>query len=318
MNLKFKINKIGLGLSATMAVLSLFVSPFAVPAMAQDMPILGTRYLVTNLNRDGGQWKKSTTAQPGDVLEFDVELHNTTVGTDAINPRVNVTTTMGEFTNGTSTNHYKADNASEVGDQVQLTMTQPSSLGYMQGTTVLFYDQNGDGNMEFNNTPVADGIAQGGFALPGGVQHGCNSYIARLTFEMRVSGTPTATPTPTPSPTVTPTPTPTPVVTATPTPTPGTGGNTTIINNNENKNKNENNINITNTNGGTPVVTTASVPTKTPETGPDVLGLATMFGAAPLGVVMSRYGRGRLTIKKKDEDLNSIANDLVKTRNGQA
>lgn len=45
--------------------------------------------------------------------------------------------------------------------------------------------------------------------------------------------------------------------------------------------------------------------------------MATMFGAAPLGFVLARYGRGRIITSKKEEDLREIANDLVRSRKGK-
>ena len=64
-------------------------------------------------------------------------------------------------------------------------------------------------------------------------------------------------------------------------------------------------------------VTTAAVPAKQPETGVGVLGLATMFSAAPVGLALSRFGRGRVTTGKKEENLGGIAKGLVELRHGK-
>jgi len=58
----------------------------------------------------------------------------------------------------------------------------------------------------------------------------------------------------------------------------------------------------------------ATVPTKQPETGAGVLGLATMASAAPLGVILSRYGRGRMIAGKKEEELAETACEVFKNR----
>ena len=333
-------------------------------ACAAAQPHLTARYLVTNLNRDNGNWKHDTSAQPGDILQFYVELHNTEVGTVANNPKVKVTVTQGEYTNGSSFAVYTADNANNTAtDKVNLNLSQVGHIGYMQGTTRLWWDPNGDGVFDYSNTPVSDGIAAGGLSLPGGAMNGCNKYIAQVSFRARVvSNQPTPTPTPTPTPVVspsptprvTPTPTPTPVVSPSPTPvvtptpvvspTPTPQGQVScpagfnqqvngnvivcVQNNNNNENTNNNNnsqdqsqemennqtVNITNS---VPTATVAgvSVPLKTPETGVGVLGMATMFSAAPIGLALARYGRGRLVSHKKDEeDLMEIANSLVTKR----
>jgi len=63
--------------------------------------------------------------------------------------------------------------------------------------------------------------------------------------------------------------------------------------------------------GGT---STVKVPVKTPETGVSVLGLTSMFGAGPVGLFLSKFGRGKLAVKKREESLGEIANDLSKNR----
>ena len=42
-----------------------------------------------------------------------------------------------------------------------------------------------------------------------------------------------------------------------------------------------------------------------------------MFSAAPLGLVLSRYGRGRVATGRKEENLAGIAKGLVESRQGK-
>ena len=115
---------------------------------------------------------------------------------------------------------------------------------------------------------------------------------------------PTASPTPSPSPLPSPSPSPVPQ-----------GGQ-------EQKQKQETNVNVKveqkQENNQTVNVTgqvagVSTVPVKQPETGPGVLGMASVAGAGPLGLLLARYGRGRI-VGKKDEDLTSIASAIVTDR----
>lgn len=111
---------------------------------------------------------------------------------------------------------------------------------------------------------------------------------------------PSVSPTTSPSPTVTPIPTPSPAVT--PSPSPATGGDTNVNNNSNNQSQDQDNnqtVNINVSNSGS--VQGASTITESPETGVSVLGMASMFGAAPFGFILSRYGKGRIAKKKEDQ-----------------
>ena len=105
------------------------------------------------------------------------------------------------------------------------------------------------------------------------------------------------------------------------------GGNVSVntntnTNTNENKNKQvqkqENNQtveitqNVTQTTAAPAVA--AAVPTKQPETGSGVLGLALSLGAAPLGLLMARFGRRRKIGAREEKSLSEIAYDLVEQR----
>lgn len=284
----------------------LFLSLKSVSAGSPNLTLL---YLGNNNNDSSDSWDHDVTLTSGQQVQLYAEIHNTNVPSTANNVKVKATLPSGTFTDGSSTATLTADNASSVSDSVALHITGGGQLNYVPGSTVLTWDPNGDGNYEYNLTPVADGIVDGGFTLPSGL-NGCNQYIAQVAFLAQVTG-----PSPTPSPT--PTPSPSPTVAPSPSPTPAAGGD----NNNNNNNNNDIDIDIdnnqtqtVNVSGG---VTTASVPVKQPETGVGVLGMTAMFGAAPLGLALSRYGRGRLMTTRKEEDLAEIANGLVNTRRGK-
>ncbi|KKR63997.1 MAG: hypothetical protein UU05_C0057G0004 [Candidatus Curtissbacteria bacterium GW2011_GWA1_40_47] len=261
----------------------LFLSLKSVSAGSPNLTLL---YLGNNNNDSSDSWDHDVTLTSGQQVQLYAEIHNTNVPSTANNVKVKATLPSGTFTDGSSTATLTADNASSVSDSVALHITGGGQL-----------------------TPVADGIVDGGFTLPSGL-NGCNQYIAQVAFLAQVTG-----PSPTPSPT--PTPSPSPTVAPSPSPTPAAGGD----NNNNNNNNNDIDIDIdnnqtqtVNVSGG---VTTASVPVKQPETGVGVLGMTAMFGAAPLGLALSRYGRGRLMTTRKEEDLAEIANGLVNTRRGK-
>lgn len=114
-----------------------------------------------------------------------------------------------------------------------------------------------------------------------------------------------------------------------PSPTPSTcetcGGSTntnTITNTNENnqEQKQENNqtVNVTVSQPEVEGVETVAVPVKQPETGVSVLGLASMFGAGPAGLLLARHGRGRLERSKEEENLAKIGRNLVFRRGRKA
>ena len=129
---------------------------------------------------------------------------------------------------------------------------------------------------------------------------------------------PTASPTPSPSPSPSPSPLPSP----SPSPEPEGGQGQDQEQGQEQKQKQETNVNVKveqkQENNQTVNVTgqvagVSTVPVKQPETGPGVLGMVSVAGAGPLGLLLARYGRGRI-VGKKDEDLTSIASAIVTDR----
>jgi len=112
-----------------------------------------------------------------------------------------------------------------------------------------------------------------------------------------------------------PSPSPSPTPVATPTPVPQGGQDQGQSQ--EQKQKTEVNVNVEQNqtvNVTAPAVAgTSTVPVKQPDTGVGVLGMASMAGTAPLGFLLARYGRGRITAKK-EENLSEIALGLTKKR----
>ncbi len=278
-------------------------------ASAQGTPNLTVKYLGTNNDVASDPWSHNVTLNAGQHIGFYAEIHNTNVPTTANNVRIKVNLPSAS---GVSTATVSADNATSVSDSVTVTVNGGGQLQYIPGSTHMTWAPDGNtANPQFNGTQMSDDIISGNGLLIGN-QNGCNNFVIQLSFMAVVTGpspspspTPSVSPTPSPTPTVTPTPTPA----VTPSPTPG------IVNenNNTNNNTNNNNINITNTNNSTPQVLAASAPVSQPKTGVGVLGMASMFGAGPIGLFLSRYGRGRL-VSKKEEDLSQSATSIYSER----
>ena len=132
------------------------------------------------------------------------------------------------------------------------------------------------------------------------------------------SPSPSATPSPSPSPSPGPVQSPSP----TPNPSPGPEGGqgqdqkqdqeVNVNVNVEQKQENNQTVNVT-----VPAVQAAAVttvPVKQPETGAGVLGMVSVAGAGPLGLLLARYGRGRIVGKKEEESLSEIGFNLTEKR----
>ena len=292
-----------------LAVLTAFVLTFSglflnlTAATASETPNMTVKMVANDDNDspDAG-WQHNLNTQGGHRVSFTVEIHNTVFGTEAQDVNVTVGMPSGVSNSLNIPVTVTTSNANTVSDSVTLNVNPASEIKFVHDSTRLYWDRDGDGEREFNNTPLIDGIADGGITL--GSQKGCNDYIIQLTFAAElVEGQPQPTPTPTP--------------------TPAPAVNITNENNNTNTNNNNVNVSVNNTNSAPatqvvqPTVAGAKAPAKTPETGPGVLGMASMFGAAPFGVMLSRYGRGRL-IGRREEELGEIASELVSKRSNKA
>lgn len=115
--------------------------------------------------------------------------------------------------------------------------------------------------------------------------------------------TPSVKPSPTPSPSVTPSPTPSPTPTVVPSPTPTTGGNSQEQSQTQTNNQT---VNVT----VTGQVAGVKTPTVQPETGVSTLAFATMFGAAPFGILLRRFSK----TAKREESLAEFASTIVREK----
>ena len=275
-----------LSLAAALLVAGGVFAVNAASALA-DSPHLTVRALINNLNDspDAG-WVSNVDIRRGQRVQVYAELHNTQVGTTANNAKVRVAMPANGSSSGNFQVELSADNANTAASAVSVSAPNAVEYRYVNGSTRLTWNQDGEGAKEFDNTQVADGIAAGGYTL--GNQNGCNNYIAQISFMVDVLG---------------------PEVSPSPSPTPAVGGQeqdqdqdqdqsqNQEQNNNQttnvdvnNTNNNENNVNIT-VEKQNVETSNGKVPTEQPETGLPIAASAAMFGGAPVGLwIQKRLG----------------------------
>lgn len=148
------------------------------------------------------------------------------------------------------------------------------------------------GNMTVADVYVHAGDGQTVYKLPNaGFDYSVNSNSATVVLTTHkhniswigivcreTSSTPSPTPSPSPSPSATPSPTPTP----TPTPCTNCTG--------QEQHQEQNNTQTVN----------VIVPQVLPATGIGVLGMTAIFGGGPLGLMLAKYGRGRMSAKREE------------------
>ncbi len=105
---------------------------------------------------------------------------------------------------------------------------------------------------------------------------------------------------------------PTPTPSSSPSPTPVAGG-TGSNNNNQSQSQTQNNNQTVNVTVDQSALG-AKAPTKQPETGISVLGLVSAFSAAPFGLMLSRFGKGKSVFRRKEE-LGKFALETFSGRN---
>lgn len=282
-----------------------------------DSPHLTVRALINNLNDspDAG-WVSNVDIRRGQRVQVYAELHNTQVGTTANNAKVKVTMPANGSSSGNFQVEYIADNANTAASAVSVSAPNAVEYRYVNGSTRLTWNQDGEGAKEFENTQVADGITAGGYTL--GNQDGCNNFIAQISFMVDVLG-PEVSPSPSPSPV------------PSPSPTPGVGGQeqdqdqdqdqNQEQNNNQttnvdvnNTNNNENNINITVEKQKEEERSKGKVPKEQPETGLPIAASAVMFGGAPAGLwIKRRLGKGVIDAGSEVSEA-SFVSEIFKSR----
>jgi hypothetical protein len=129
---------------------------------------------------------------------------------------------------------------------------------------------------------------------------------------------PTPSPTEEPSPEVSPSPEsspspwldPSPSPDTSPTPQPSPSATPTTIIEVHQKQENNQTVNV-----NTGEVLAVKTPAVQPETGAPVLGFAAVASAAPIGLLLAKFGKGKMAAKKREEEtLSSFAHGLVKSR----
>lgn len=307
---------------STMVLGGLALNLSAAFATNDPQPNLTVRHLGVRGGDSG--WTENVNLNQGDEVHFYAEIHNTVVGSRADNVTLTAAVTGGTFTDGTSTATASANNASSASDTINIHINGGGQLQFVPNSTRVTWDVNGDGNKEYNNTFVAGNPFNG---LLIGDQDGCNQYIIQVGWSARVVGGTQPSPSPSPTPSVSPSPTPTPVASPTP---PPSGGNNQDQDQEQEQDQEQNqdvdvnveqnnNQTVNITNPAPPAVAGVKVPLKQPETGVSVLGLASMAGAAPVGLALSRFGRGRVVGKKDEEEtLGEFAKGLIGNRSGKS
>jgi len=303
-----KLVKIGWRTGLTsLVVISLFLGGLALnlSSVFATSPNLTINYLVAN--NGIGTFGDNVTVNAGETITLYAGIHNTNVPTTAENIKFQANLPS---TSGTSTATVSADNHGPVSDSVQITVNG-GVLEYVAGSAQMTWDEDGDGTKEYNGTTISDDIVGGGLVL--GNQQGCNAYVIQISFQARVVEEVEPSPSPTPSPTPEPSPTPTPPVCT------DCGGDQDQEQEQEQDQDQNVEVNVEQNNNQTvnitapPAVAGVKIPVKQPETGVSVLGLAGMAGAAPLGLALTRFGKGRV-IGKKEESLNEFVNGIVNKR----
>ena len=173
-----KIWKTGLAIlvAATLSIGGLFLS--LPKTSAHGSPVMTTRMLVSDVDNPADGWQHNLNSQGGHTVKFYIEIHNTIVGTNTHNVRARVSLPGGVSQTLSVPLTVSADNAASVSDTDTIHVVSPASGGrieYIPGTTRLTWDENGDGTLDYNQTPVPDGITSGGIRI--GDQSGCNEFI---------------------------------------------------------------------------------------------------------------------------------------------
>ena len=236
-------------------------------------PNLSVVHKVKNLTK-GGDFAATVNASAGDELQYYLEIHNINSPSTAQNINVKVNLGQGNLTQSQSAATISSSNASSASATATVNISPQANLSFTGGSTVLYWDWNGDGTWDYYNTAWgSNDIIGSGINLTQPL-YGCYSYILQMYFKVKVNAIPTITPTPTPTPVPTGTPTPTPTLPAGVTPT----------------------ITPTPTRGPTPTVT--PTPAVLPKTATPIEGMLSLLtiglGASVLGFGLKRLVGGYL------------------------
>lgn len=161
---------------------------FALPkTFAHGSPNMTAKMEVSEVESAGSGWQHSLTTQGGRTVKFYIEIHNTVVGSQAHDVKAQVTFPGGVSQSLTIPLSVSTTNANTANDTDIITVVpNRGSISYVAGSTRLTWDQNGDGTLDYNQTPLPDGIVGSGIRI--GDQSGTNEFIIRLNFLARIEG----------------------------------------------------------------------------------------------------------------------------------
>jgi len=161
-----------------LSVLALVCLPAV--AAASLSPVLDTASLYQIANTSlSADWGTSTSADPGQTLTFLVHIHNTVYNTTANNVNVQVVLPTGPVTSYTSRVLESADNASSIAGTTSFTVSSPSTIDYIPGSTVL-YDHNDKVIGTLPDTITTSGVTVGNI-------QGCYNYEEWIMFKAKVN-----------------------------------------------------------------------------------------------------------------------------------
>lgn len=300
-------------------------------------------HLGTNLSESPDEdWSHSVSADDDDFVQLFGEL-STNGETEAKEVTIKFEIPSGK-SGGTTTKLIASSTTEGVDSKSEKVVWNwrgaSCQLVFVGGSASAKVDRNRNDEVDDNdeldiNGPIADDIVGAGvnFGLlsDGSVQVNFKAKVECDDEQSPPNPTPSLSPSPTASPNSSPL--------ASPSQSPVVGGTTVVnnttnntnINNNENKSENKVEVKVENnptqtqtqtatTSGGvTPAVAGAATSSAAlkgqPETGVGVMGMATLFGAAPFGFMLTRFGRGRVMVPAKTrEELGKFASGLFQTR----
>ena len=145
-------------------------------------PNLTVKHLSANSAHPADGWADTTTAAPGDALQFYIEVHNTNVPSVAKNLTVRVDSPNGEGDSLTSLVTADVANATAVADSTTVNFSAPAKWTVRSEAMQISWDRNGDGVLDYNRFiwPNDDLFSSEGLNL--GELGGCNPYIVQISF----------------------------------------------------------------------------------------------------------------------------------------
>ena len=149
---------------------------FKADVLAAIDPNLTIKFLSANPKRPSDGWSDNIGANPGDPLQFYIEIHNTNVPSVAKDLKVRV-----DFDNLIA---YAAGApyTSSVSDATKVSFSSAAERTFRSGSLKITWDKNGDGVKEYESYvwPGGDNIVGDGLVL--GDLWGCNPFVIQLSF----------------------------------------------------------------------------------------------------------------------------------------